>query len=299
MRMTRQAATAAITLGAAGWLSLAPADPPVKASGIDAGPVVAPLPGEGEAVTLCYSINWSGFRIANLRYRYKGGQRFEVNIKTNTVGLIKMFGPLHYDAVSRGRMSFDDQPRPVQYVAAYTKSNKQRRIVELTFNQATGEIIEDIRPPRGYVRVPPEARIGAMDPLTAALHARPRLIEAVNAKRFGSEFTVPVYDGSKRYDVIVKLVGPDTRTVAGQPKLVYHVLARVKPISGFKPKQIKLLPKQVSHLYISHDDFFVPVDVGVALRFGTGGAQLTAARRGLVDCPKATGYTGAADTFGH
>lgn len=262
------------------------------------GKVVAPLPAEGQTVTLCYSIAWSGFRIANLRYQFTGGKRYEVNITTDTVGIVKLFGPLHYAAVTEGRMSYNDTPRPVRYAAAYTKSNNTRRVVELFFDQKTGAIAEDIRPPRGYVRVKPEERRGALDPLTAALFMRPYIMKAVNERRFGTEWRVPVYDGSKRYDVITRLVGPDTRMVSGKRKPVYHLVARVIPVAGFKKDQIELLPKQRSHFYVGHDDFFVPVDVSVGLKFGSGGAKLTHAIRGAASCPKPT-YIEPENRIGH
>jgi len=269
-----------------------------SAAPLSAGKVVAPLPGAGETVTLCYSIDWSGFPIARLRYQFTGGDRFEVNIKTNTVGLVKLFGPLHYAAVTRGRMTAGDMPRPVHYAAAYSRSGKGRRVVELHFDQRTGGIVEEIRPPRGYVRVKPEERRGALDPLTATLFMRPHIMKAVNERRFGSEFRVPVYDGSKRYDVIARLVGPDTKMIGGKRKPVYHLVARVVPVAGFKPDQVALLPKQRSHFYVGHDEFFVPVDVSVALKFGTGGAKLTHAIRGATSCPRPV-YREPEDRIGH
>lgn len=269
-----------------------------SAAPLTAGKVVAPLPGAGETVTLCYSIDWSGFQIARLRYQFTGGDRFEVNITTDTVGLVKLFGPLHYAAMTQGRMAVGDMPRPVRYAAAYTRSNKERRVIELFFDQRTGAIVEDIRPPRGYVRVKPEERRGALDPLTATLFMRPQIIKAVNERRFGSEFRVPVYDGSKRYDVITRLVGPDTKMVGGQRKPVYHLVARIIPVAGFKPDQVALLPKKRSHFYVGHDEFFVPVDVSVALNFGQGGAKLTHAIRGAAKCPRPV-YKEPENRIGH
>ena len=124
------------------------------------------------------------------------------------------------------------------------------------------------RAPDDTSRKPPLAegfRINSVDPLTAL----ERLREALRAARAGSSFSIPVYDGARRFDIVGRML-PKTDGVDG----TLRAELTLRPLAGFKgetsedgdpddaPRKVELIvtdDARVLPLSITVPVFFMPL----------------------------------------
>jgi hypothetical protein len=217
-------------------------------------------------VSACYEIAWGGIGFADLSLTVTAGSGFTAETAIETFGLIDLFGPFRFDATSVGRLAGPDMPLPGQYVSLDGDRPEKRQRIALSFDPASGAVVEQLTPPRNRVRVEPGLRTGAVDPLTGLLQARAAIRRSLDG---GPAATiVPVYDGSKRYDFELVVVGR-AKGVAGAARLpVIHATARVRPVAGFRPRQLEHV-RDPAELYLSDDAYLLPV------RIETGWSTLT------------------------
>src|SRR5690606_14163150 len=218
----------------------------------------APAVGAAETpvrLSACYEVAWGGIGFADLRLTLTADTGFTAETAIETFGLVDLFGPFRFDAVSRGRLAGAGLPLPGHYVSLDGHKPDKRRRTVLDFDPESGAVAEELTPPRDHVRVAPALRVGAVDPLTAVLQAR----GAIRRSLEGGPATVilPIYDGSKRYDFVLdvhgRVAGP-----AGQPAI--RATARVRPIAGFRPRQLDHV-QDPAEVVLSDDVYLLPLRV--------------------------------------
>ena len=209
-------------------------------------------------MSACYQIAWGGIGFADLRMTVTAGSGFVAEAAIETFGLVDLFGPFRFDATSTGRLAGPDLPLPSQYVSLDGERPEKRDRIALSFDPATGAVAEMLTPPRSRVRVEPALRTGAVDPLTGLLQARAAIRRSLDGGPPAA--IVPVYDGSKRHDFELVVVGR-VKGVAGAAGLpVIHATARVRPVAGFRPRQLERVRDPVE-MYLSDDAYLLPVRI--------------------------------------
>jgi hypothetical protein len=193
-----------------------------------AGPLRAA--GAGEIVAW-YNATWAGLPAARIRLVLReGGGRYDDEIDIRTLGLPRLFTHFRGTAVAAGRLAGTIPAAPAAYEAVYDLRGRRNRHISMRFVERDGASVSE-RGPDDTSDKPPLAlrfRTNAVDPLSAL----ERIREAVAAARAdGAPFTVPVYDGARRFDVIGHLLPRSGRSPG-----VLRLVLTLQPIAGFKDR---------------------------------------------------------------
>jgi hypothetical protein len=182
----------------------------------------------GEDIVALYSASWAGLPAAHIRLTLRdagGGYRDEIEIATE--GLPYLLTRFRAAASAEGRLAAGRQPEPGRYLAAYDLRKRRDRRVSLRFLRSIGGTVAErsaddtsSKPP-----LPETFRRNALDPLSAL----ERLRAALRASRPAGGFTIPVYDGARRFDILGRLL---PRRDAAEGTLRAELTLR--PIAGFK-----------------------------------------------------------------
>jgi hypothetical protein len=215
----------------------------------------------GEEATALYQAYWGGLPAGQIRLSLRdeaAGYHDEVHIRAT--GVSRMLINFRGHAISEGRFAAGRPPEPGQYDAYYDLRKMRDRRLSMIFAPQAGALVA-ARGPGDTSKKPPlaeEFRRNVFDPLTALTAIRQQL-------RLGDRdrFTVPVYDGARRFDVIVRVRSRD----AGDPML--HVDLMLSPIAGFKGESSddgdpENAPRP-AHVTFSNDSRLMPLMMTVSI----------------------------------
>jgi hypothetical protein len=200
--------------------------------GLSALLIVIAIPGSRQAaaeeIVALYSAYWAGLPAAHIRLTLRdGGPGYRDQIEISTEGLPHLFTRFRATATAEGSLASDRPAEPVRYLANYDLRKRRDSRVSIQFVRRIGGVIAE-RGPDDTGHKPPLAerfRSDAVDPLSAL----ERIREALRAARPGARFTIPVYDGARRFDVVGRLV-PKQEASNG----VLRAELTLRPIAGFK-----------------------------------------------------------------
>ena len=221
------------------------------------------LPARAEEAAALYQASWAGLPAGELRLTLRddpAAYRGEIVIRTE--GLPRLLTRFRASAVSEGRLAAERLPAPIRYDAAYDLRKRRDRRLVMEFVRRADAFVAD-RGTGDTSKKPPLAeqfRTNVLDPLSALAAIR----HALRQGNRGS-FTIPVYDGSRRFDVSVR-VEPKR---AGDPAL--HLALTLAPIAGFKGETSDdgdpdTAPRPVA-LTFSDDQRLMPLSMGVSLGY--------------------------------
>jgi hypothetical protein len=176
-----------------------------------------------------YRATWAGLPAAEMRLAFsEGGSGYRDEIHIETKGLARLFTKFRGGAVAEGRLGDDGSAAPSRYDALYDLRKRHDSRISMRFVGGLGGVMAE-RTPADTSHKPPleEAyRRNVADPLSAL--ASIRQVLRVKPPKAGSQFKIPVYDGSRRFDVAARIV-----SVGGDDNLV-QVKLTLTPIAGFK-----------------------------------------------------------------
>lgn len=205
-----RAKLAALALLAAATASAAP-----STSGIDAR----------------YRASVAGVPIAELALAVAEGDRTaRARLAMESVGLAAAWSGARSELAALIRRDGAGPPLPVRFDSRLSKRDRERT-VSIRYDPrgaiAGLEITSQGRPRKS--EVPPELRLGTVDPLTAFERLRAWLPEAAQG-RAPALVTVPIFDGRKRLDLEARYVG---RVPAGEEGEAHELAVRLVGIFGF------------------------------------------------------------------
>jgi Protein of unknown function (DUF3108) len=181
---------------------------------------------------LHYTASWAGLPAARIDLALgPGGSHYRPEIEIQSEGLPHWFINFSGDATSEGDLAADGATLPLRYDALYTlRRNRDKHIALRVVDQAAGRLT--LRAPEDSSRKPPldeTYRRNVLDPLSALTAIRHYL--ATHSREPGTGFTLPVFDGARRFDVIARIMPTD-----GDPKAAptIKLLLSLRPIAGFK-----------------------------------------------------------------
>jgi len=198
-----------------------------------------------EPVTVRIEGWWGGLRAAEMLLTVDQEARtWTGDIVIHTAGFVHWLTGLMIDAHGHGRSVGTTGDLPDTYTQ-HVVSFRSDRTVELGFtgDPATGRRVHDkevfsdaslaARDAENVPDLPETQRQGTMDPIAAVLTLGRRAIAG------DRKFTLPVYDGRRRFDLAVEILGHAKHGLNGHPTETIDAVAIVHPIGGFKPYHLR------------------------------------------------------------
>lgn len=212
-------------------------------------------------IVALYRVEWAGLPAAQVRLSlHEGSDGYRDEIAIVSEGLPRLVTRFRGTAVATG-VGGGASRRPAHYAANYDLRKRKNRELRMVFAAKDGATVAE-RAPGDTSRKPELAerfRSNVVDPLSAVTLIRAAL------RRGESAFTLPVYDGARRFDAIVSVLPRDPRNPGIRLALSLH------PIAGFKGETSEDsdpddAPRPVS-LTFSDDDRMIPLAMSVPVWF--------------------------------
>jgi len=182
-----------------------------------------------EDLVAFYRASWAGLPAAEIRLSLgESAAQYRNEIAIESTGVSRWLTKFRAEAVGEGLLAADGSAAPSRYDARYDLRKRRDSRISLRFRARDGAVIAE-RSAEDTSRKPPLAdpyRRDVVDPISALAFIRGEL--RVRPRRTGDRFTVPVYDGARRFDVAVEIVA------AGAPDRMIRLDLRLLAIAGFK-----------------------------------------------------------------
>ncbi len=222
----------------------------------------------GETRNLKFEAYWSGLHAADFLLSYSmaaGNQKNRFHLETS--GLIKLILKLWIKAEAVGSYSEKGPFTPALYKVDY-ENRFRSRSVTVTFDPKSGLATPSIttkgtEPEKdrdNEAKVPPHMRQGTMDPVSAVVEAIRRTKEHVE-NNGPKTFTLPVYDGRRRFDVTGVVEDQLQRTILHKPYTVRRLVLTPKTRAGFKKSHTELWSKYAFYIYLTTDGRYLPLQI--------------------------------------
>jgi hypothetical protein len=179
-----------------------------------------------DEVIALYRASWAGLPAGQIRLTMRDGSgSYWEEIAIGAQGLPKLVTHFRGTAIVEGRLVGNRPPQPLHYDASYDLRKRRDRRLAMPFVSRDGAVVAE-RGPGDTSRKPALAeqfRRNVIDPLSVLNAIRQAL------RRGETNFTVPVYDGARRFDAEVRVLPRDKST----PPAI-HLTLTLRAIAGFK-----------------------------------------------------------------
>ncbi len=180
-----------------------------------------------QSIKLVYDVHFGGLKIGNAELEGKiGPTDYRVKTRLKTAGMVEAFYAATVRGVSEGVLDESGAPLPSRF-RADAKTSKKDQMVEIVYRDGAPSIAK-AKPAfkKKSYEIVPEKQVGAIDPLSAALHA---LAPAPASEACDSR--IDVFDGRKRWTLTLS-----NPRIKDDRILCDGVYER---IAGFKPKHMR------------------------------------------------------------
>ncbi len=224
-------------------------------------------PVSADDIVAVYAAYWAGLPAAEIRLRLsEDSAAYRDQIEIRTEGLPALLSRFHAKALAEGRFAADRPAEPEHYDAIYDLRKRRNSRISMRFVDGAGGVIAE-RGPEDTSHKPPLAEVfrkNAVDPMTAL----ERLRGALRAQRQlgSSSFTIPVYDGARRFDVLGRILPKKDPSES-----VVRAELTLRPIAGFKGETSEdgdpdSAPRKVE-LTVTDDARMIPLSITVPVFF--------------------------------
>jgi hypothetical protein len=218
----------------------------------------------GAETAALYRAYWAGLPAGDIRLVLRddpANYRGEIAIRSE--GLAWLFTRFRGTAVAEGRLAPDNPPVPSHYDAHYDLRKAQDKRLNMQFAARAGAVFAE-RGPGDTSKKPPlaeEFRKNVMDPLSALTAIRHELRRGNRGS-----FTVPVYDGARRFDVVARVLPSKNSN-----ERLLRLRLMLSPIAGFKGETSDdgdpdNAPRPVD-VTISDDARLLPLSMGASIAY--------------------------------
>jgi Protein of unknown function (DUF3108) len=229
-------------------------------------------PAASEPVTLHYESRWAGLPAGDIDLQFEdrpGAYRSQIAIRT--AGLPRWFTRFRGRAVSEGALSMLGLAAPGRYDATYDLRSRKDKRISLRFEHSGDVTVAERGAGDSSDKAPIDAadRTDVVDPLAALVRMR-EAIRTGLAQR--GAFTIPVYDGKRRFDIVERSITRETMHIGGESKPVLHLDLALQPIAGFKDNDPEGNPDASSramHVFFSDDSQLIPLRLEVTIAWLT------------------------------
>jgi len=181
-------------------------------------------------IVATYSAYWAGLPAAQIRLKLSAtGASYDDEIEIRSDGVPRLVTHFRGNAEAAGRLGPNRPADPLRYDALYDLRKRRNNRIGMRFVVSDGAAVAE-RSADDTSRKPPLAekyRREIVDPLTA--FERIRAAVAAREATPNATFVIPVYDGTRRFDILGRIL-PKSRQTAG----VLRVALNLRPIAGFK-----------------------------------------------------------------
>jgi hypothetical protein len=224
---------------------------------------------------------WSGLKIADLYTELTPKENNELELKAviYSYGVAKLISKYKSNSSSlMKRVGGHYQP---MHAAINFKMRYGDRRIDMVYDSA-GRIVKESNVPEENrakrKAVGDEMKQGSLDPLTAALEARARVIAIMSGKEKNRQFVLPMYDGRRLSDLKIDVVGLDN---GGRP----HLTLEESPKAGWTNNELSEKEKRnpIIHIYLDPKDY-LPVEASGQSKVGESQGMLSAKCKSLAEC---------------
>lgn len=221
-----------------------------------------PRPAAASDVAAVYRAYWAGLPAGEIRLGlHDDAGSYRDQIAISSVGLPWLVTRFRGTAVTGGRDS-GVRPAPARYDALYDLRKRRGKRLSMVFAGRSGRRIAErgAGDSSGKPPLPERFRSNVLDPLSALTAIRDELRRGNRGS-----FAVPVYDGARRFDVLVRVLPSHTAD------RVLHLELTLSPIAGFKGRSSDDgdpddAPRPVA-LTLSNDARLLPLAMRVSLYY--------------------------------
>ncbi len=249
----------------------------------------APAP---QSERLIYVLQFGGLSVADVMITLDATpSHYRSDIQLKSRGLMSMFKTFTADLHGEGELrptTLAATPRSfrrdivtddlastldISYDPATALATPQQKVV----NRATGEAKKEEDMPwnrrsEKVKPVPDALRTNVLDPVAAFIAAR----EIIRGSDTPTSFSVPIYDGKRRYNIVGKTEAPREMTVNDKSRMLIAVKGKVEPVFGFDEKLQDKVHEGDGKILFSADDRLLPVQIMVGNSLGVGVMNLVA-----------------------
>lgn len=148
----------------------------------------------------------------------------------------------------------------------FDPQTREASVAERMFNPLTGEAIKREDMPWNKRReklkpVPSEMRKNALDPMAAFVAARSQLMAQGLTSTAPKTFRVPIYDGTRRYDLVGKTSPVRVVSINGVERRLLPVTAKIVPVFGFNRESEERMQESEGKFLFTPDERFIPVQL--------------------------------------
>jgi hypothetical protein len=177
-----------------------------------------------------YTAYWAGLPAAQIRLELSAeAAAYHDAIEIRSEGLPRLITHFRATAQAGGRLVPDRPAEPQHYDAFYDVRKWRNSRIAMRFVERDGALVAE-RSAEDTSRkalLAEKYRRDIVDPLTAFESVRAKI--ATHDAAPNTEFVVPVYDGTRRFDVIGHIL-PKSEQTPGQLRIALNL----RPIAGFK-----------------------------------------------------------------
>ena len=177
-----------------------------------------------------YHAYWAGLPAAEIRLTLRDGNAvYDDEIEIRSEGLPRLVSHFRGTARAAGRLAPNRSAQPARYDAVYDLRKRRNSHVSMRF-VGRGDTLVAERGAGDTSRKPPLAeafRRSAVDPVTAIERLRQAIAAAAGSR--SRSFSIPVYDGARRFDVLGQILPRQDQTDGP-----VRVALTLHAIAGFK-----------------------------------------------------------------
>jgi hypothetical protein len=220
---------------------------------------------QSQDMSAAYRVTWAGLPAGDIRLGFQDdGSEYQSEIDIVTEGLPRWLTKFRADAVGTMRITDSGAAIPSRYRARYDLRKRHDSRIDLQYVEHDGGLTAE-RGAEDTGRKPllPERfRRDAIDPLSTLAVIRHELRGHRGETR---QFTIPVFDGARRFDVVADVISWSTKDQLVRLRL------DLRPIAGFKGETSEdgdpdSAPRPVDVTF-TNDDKILPVSLRVSIAF--------------------------------
>ena len=223
-----------------------------------------PRAARAEEISALYHASYLGLTAGEIRFRFGGsGDDYRDEIAIESTGLAHLVTHFRGSAVAEGSLGVDGHAAPLSYDALYDLRKRHDSRIAMRFIAGEDGVIAE-RDASDTSRKPPLDtlyRRDVVDPISALAAIR----HALQRERAAPphDLTVPVYDGARRFDVLVHRLPAEP----GEP--VIRLRLTLLPIAGFKGESSddgnpEAYPRPVD-VVVTDDAKLIPISIRVPI----------------------------------